>query len=168
MQTLDVISVNLWQILISFCNLTLLFLIVKKFLFKPVLRTLENRQKELDLKYAAAEQDRKLAEQFRKEEEEKLSTADFRADEILQNAGAQAKRRSEKILEEAKEEANHMIRTAENEVRLERKKGTEQIREEIASVSVLLAEKILEREVDTEDHHALISSFLDKIGESND
>ena len=168
MQTLDVISVNLWQILISFCNLTLLFLIVKKFLFKPVLRTLENRQKELDLKYAAAEQDRKLAEQLRKEEEEKLSTADFRADEILQNAGAQAKRRSEKILEEAKEEANHMIRTAENEVRLERKKGTEQIREEIASVSVLLAEKILEREVDTEDHHALISSFLDKIGESND
>lgn len=168
MQTLDVISVNLWQILISLCNLTLLFLIVKKFLFKPVLRTLENRQKELDEKYAAAENAREEAEEFRKAEEEKLSSADLRADTILQNAVTKAKKCEEKILEDAKNAADNMIRTAENEVRLERKKGTEQIREEIASVSVLLAEKMLEREVNAEDHHTLISSFLDKIGEGDD
>ena len=51
MQSLEVISVNVWQILISFLNLTILFLIVKKFLFKPVNNMLAKRQSELDEKY---------------------------------------------------------------------------------------------------------------------
>ena len=46
MQTLDIVSVNLWLILISLANLVLVFLIVKKFLFKPVQRMLDQRQKE--------------------------------------------------------------------------------------------------------------------------
>ena len=41
MQSLEVISVNIWHILISLCNLLILFLIVKRFLFKPVKKALE-------------------------------------------------------------------------------------------------------------------------------
>ena len=44
MQSLDVISVNIWQILASLANLVLLFLMVKKFLYKPVKKMLEQRQ----------------------------------------------------------------------------------------------------------------------------
>ena len=44
MQTLDVISVNIWQILISLANLTILFLLFKKFLFKPVKKVMEKRE----------------------------------------------------------------------------------------------------------------------------
>ena len=47
MQSLDVISINIWHILISLCNLILLFLVVKKFLFKPVKNLLASRQAEL-------------------------------------------------------------------------------------------------------------------------
>ena len=55
MLTLDVISVNIWQILISLLNLYILFLIVKLFLFKPVKAVLAERQRELDTQYAAAD-----------------------------------------------------------------------------------------------------------------
>ena len=55
-QSLDVISVNLWQILISLANLFLLFLILKRFLFKPVKNVLDKRQSELDESYAAAKE----------------------------------------------------------------------------------------------------------------
>ena len=48
MQSLDVISVNIWQILISLCNLVILFLILKKFLFKPVQKVTQTRRAELD------------------------------------------------------------------------------------------------------------------------
>jgi len=48
MQTLEVISVNLWQILISLLNLLILFLLFKKFLFKPVNNMLAKRQSEID------------------------------------------------------------------------------------------------------------------------
>ena len=49
LQPLDVISVNLWHILISLLNLVILFLVVKKFLFKPVKELFARRQAELDL-----------------------------------------------------------------------------------------------------------------------
>ena len=54
MQTLDVISINLWQVLVSLANLVLLFLLVKKFLYKPVKEMLEQRQSTIDGEYAAA------------------------------------------------------------------------------------------------------------------
>ena len=54
MQNLDVISVNIWQILISLANLTLLFLIIKKFLYKPVKKVLQQRRDEIDSQYTAA------------------------------------------------------------------------------------------------------------------
>lgn len=43
MQSLEVFSLNLWQMLISLCNLIILFLILKKFLYKPVRRALEEQ-----------------------------------------------------------------------------------------------------------------------------
>ena len=48
MQTLEVISVNVWQIIISLCNLLILFLIIKKFLFQPVQKMLDKRKASLD------------------------------------------------------------------------------------------------------------------------
>ena len=73
MQSLDVISVNLWQILISLINLVLLFLIIKHFLFKPVKRMLALRQSEVDARYESAELAQKEAEASRTEWKNKLS-----------------------------------------------------------------------------------------------
>ena len=63
MQSLGVISVNIWQILISLINLLLLYLIFKYFLFKPVTRMLEKRQSELDERYAKADEAKRAAEE---------------------------------------------------------------------------------------------------------
>ena len=168
MQTLDVISVNLWQILISLVNLVLLFLIVKRFLFKPVKNVLDQRQQEIDEQYAAAKTAEEQANENRIHWEDKLSHADEEADAILQSAADNAKYRGEKIVAEAKERAEGIIRTAQNEAELERQKATEGIKREIVEVSNALAEKMLEREINTQDHRALIDSFIEQIGDGND
>ena len=54
MQSLDVISVNLWQILISLANLLILFLIIKKFLYAPVKNILAKRESEIENRYSEA------------------------------------------------------------------------------------------------------------------
>ena len=167
MQSLDIISVNLWQILISLINLFLLFLILKKFLFKPVKNVLDQRQKELDDQYAAAQSAEQQAIEHRKNWEEKLSLADAQADAILQNATDSAKYRSDVLISEAKERADGILRAAQNEAELERKKAAEGIKREIVSVSEVLTEKMLEREINTDDHRVLIDSFLEKIGDDN-
>ena len=83
MQTLDVISVNLWQILISLGNLCLLFWLIKKFLYKPVKNILAKRQSELEEHYVAAENAEADARASRASWEEKLAGADAEADAIL-------------------------------------------------------------------------------------
>ena len=74
----------------------------------------------------------------------------------------------EKIVAEAKERADGILRTAEIEAELERKKAEAGIKREIVEVSGALAEKMLEREINTEDHRVLIDSFIEKIGDEND
>ena len=168
MPTLDVISVNIWQILISLINLVLLFLILKKFLFKPVKRIMSQRQSELDEKYVAAALAQAKAEESQERWESTLSTANEKADAILEEASEQAKRRGEKLLEEAKERADSILRNAQAEAELERQKATDEIKKEIVDLSEELAKKMLEREINTEDHRAMIDSFIDQIGDSDE
>lgn len=168
MQTLDVISVNLWQILIALLNLVLLFLIIKFFLFRPVKKVLEKRQEQLDSQYEAAAAAEREAIENRRMWEEKLEGANLYADDILKNATENAKYRGEKMVEEARLQADSIIRMAQNEAELERKKATEGIKREIVEVSGVLAEKMLEREINTDDHRALISSFIEEIGDGDD
>ena len=168
MQTLDVISVNLWQILISLANLLLLFWGIKKFLFKPVKKVLEKRENEIETQYESAKNAEEKAYELKKSWEEKLSSAADEADAILKNAADNAKYRGDKLIFEAKEQAESIIRTAQSEAELERKKAADGIKREIVEVSGVLTEKMLEREINTDDHRALINSFIEKIGDGND
>lgn len=167
MQTLDVISINLWNILISLLNLVLLFLLVKKFLFKPVKKVLDQRQKEIDDRYARADEANAEAQQNRETWQEKLAGADAQADAILQDATENARRRGDTLVAEARNEADSIIRMARNEAELERQKAADGIKQEIVEVSGALAQKLLEREINTQDHRALIDSFIEEIGDEN-
>ena len=168
MQTLDVISVNLWSILISLANLSLLYLMIKKFMYKPVKKTLEERKAAIDTQYSDAEEAKTAAFADKEAWEERIRNADSDADEIIKNATDAAKRRSDKILSDAHEKADGIIRVAEAEASLEKKKAKDEIKQEIIVVSTALAEKMLAREIKADDHKALINSFIENIGDNND
>ena len=165
LQNLDVISVNFWQILISLVNLLLLFLILKKFLFKPVTAILEKRRAELEAQYTEAENAQKTAIADRQKWEDTLSGARAEADAILDGATANAKYRADKIIAEATERAEGIISEAKTEAALTHKKAKDAIRREIVEVSGALTEKLLLREINDDDHRAMIDQFLDEMGE---
>ena len=168
MQNLDIISVNLWSILISLANLLLLFWIVKKFLYKPVKKMLDARRENIDGSYKRAEEAEQTALLHKKEYEEKLLGAKEEAEEIIHSAVQTAKDREKDILTEAKSEADRILKRAEENAALELKKAENTIKEEIVEVSTLLSEKILKREINTEDHQSLIDDFINGIGENNE
>ena len=167
MQSLDVISINVWHILISLCNLILLFWVVKKFLFKPVKNLMAARQAELDHQYAAAADAEQKAMESKNAWEQKLRGAEDEANAIITDATDLAKRRAEQIVTEAKVRADGIVSRAEEEAVLERKRATEDMKREIVGVSAAIAEKMLEREVKEEDHRAMIDSFIEQIGEES-
>ncbi len=168
MQSLDVISVNLWQILISLANLVILFLILKKLLFKPVNKVLDERQQILESKYLEADKAAAQAEESKKEWEKKLRNSETEAAAILKTASDDAKRIGEKIVAEAKDKAEGIVRQAQTEAELEHHKAIEGIKREVVDISASLTEKLLGREISVKDHHTIIDSFIDEIGESHE
>jgi len=168
MQSLGVISVNLWQILISLLNLLILFLIVKAFLFKPVNNMLKKRQSELDEKYNAAEQAVRAADEDRRIWTGKMSSVKTETDEMIKKAQDSAKRQSEAIISDARAQADNIVNRAHAQAELEMKKAQDDIKKEIVEVSTALANRLLEREIKADDHKALIQSFIEKIGDEDE
>ena len=168
MQHLDVISINLWEIIISLLNLVIIFFILKKVLWKRVKAIIAKRNAELAEKYNAADMAEHTAAEHKKEWEEKLATADTQADEIIKTAVDKANIRSEKIISDAKKEADGMIGRAENEIALEKIKARDDMKREIADVSAVLAEKLIGREMNDELHRSMIDTFIDDMGDGND
>ena len=167
-QNLDIISVNLWQIVIAIANLLIIFLILKKFLFGPVKKLMKQRQDNIDNQYAEAQKALNDANAAKKQFEDEISGARTKATEIIKSATDTATARSEEILSNAKEKADGMVTRAKNEIELETKKARQEIKREIAEVSTAIAEKILEREINADDHKDIIDNALKNLGEADE
>lgn len=163
MRFLDVISVNIWAILASLANLLLLTWIIKKFLFKPVKKIMDARRAAIDEDYAQAKTAREEAEETRRSYDAAMAAAKMTGDQIIADANRAAEFRSNEIVAEAREKASEIRRQAEEDAVLERKKAEDEMKHEIAAVSTQLTGKLLEREINEEDHRNLIDSFLNDL-----
>lgn len=163
MNNLDVISLNIWQILISLANLVILFFIFKKFLFKPVKNIMAQREAEIQAEYDKAGQATDEANELKASWEEKIKTADDKADEIIKAAVEKADHRSEVMLYESREKAESIIRKAKADAERERIEAHETIKQEIVGVSAAISEQIIGREINMNDHKVLIDSFIDNM-----
>ena len=167
MQSLDVISVNLWQILISLANLLVMFLILKHFLFKPVMKMMAARQAQVDKIYDDANEDRTQAADMKQEYEQRLATAREEADGLVRNAVTTAQRRGDAIVAEANSQASHIKQKAEEEIALEKKQMLMNVRSEISDMAVSIASKVVEREIQKEDHENFMDEFIRNVGEES-
>ena len=163
MDFLKVISVNAWAIVISLINLVILTMILKRFLFKPVTKILDTRRAAIDEDYAQAKTAREEAEETRKNYEEAMAAAKITGDQIIADASRTAEFRSNEIVAQAREKASEIRRQAEQDAVLERKKAEDEMKHEIADVSTQLTGKLLQREINEEDHRKLIDSFLNDL-----
>ena len=163
MQNLGVISVNIWAILASLANLLILTLIVKRFLFKPVKKIVDARRSAIDNEYAQAQAARDQAEESRLNYEAAMAAAKQTSDQIIAEASRTAEYRSNEIVAEARQKATDIRRQAEADAALERKKAEDEMKREIADVSTQLTGKLLQREINEDDHRKLIDSFLNDL-----
>jgi F-type H+-transporting ATPase subunit b len=160
---LKVISVNIWAILASLANLLILTHILKKFLFKPVKKIVDSRRAAIDEDYAQARAAREAAEETKRNYDEAMAAAKITGDQIIADASRTAEYRSNEIVAQAREKAAEIRRQAEADAVLERKKAEDEMKHEIADVSTRLTGKLLQREINEEDHRNLIDSFLNDL-----
>jgi len=165
MPTASVFSINGWQLVFTLLNLLLNFFILRKFLYKPVKKMIESRQKEVEETYARADEAQEKAESMRDEYEERLASAKKDADDIVRDATRRAQLRTESMISEARDTAAGMISRANDQIAAERKKAVNEIKNEIADIALLAAGSILEKDMDDEAHRRMIDDFIESAGD---
>ena len=159
------IGFNPWTALFTLFNFILVFLILRKFLFKPVRKMIEDRRKEIDDLYADAEGKQAEADALRLEYEERISSAKSEAAEIIRTANREARRESDDILLDAKYEASAIREKAEKDIALEKKRAMNEMKDDVYRIAMEIAEKLMAREISPEDQNAFVDEFIRKIGE---
>ena len=165
MQFLDIISVNIWDILVSFANLLILFLVLKRFLFKPVQRMFDTRKKQVDDLYAEADRNRTDAVSMKREYEAKMASAREEADGLVRSAVQTAQKRGDAIVAEASSQASHLKQKAAEEIAQEKQQMLRDVRGEISDIAVSIAGKVVERELNSQDHRDFVDEFIRNVGE---
>lgn len=161
------VSIDLWTIIMQWGNLFILLFLVKKFLFKPVMSILEEREKEIGDIYEEAENARTNAETLKQEYTEKLNKARDEAEEIVKNAVMNAKLSSDEIVSEAQERATSIIERANEKILLERKATVNEVKNNISDIALSIAEKVIVRDIKREDHDEMIDKFIEELGDAS-
>ena len=159
------IGFNPWTALFTLLNMVLTFLILKKFLFKPVNKMIDDRQKEIDELYASANAARKDAETMRDDYTRKLSEAKETSAQIVAEATQEANRRSDEIIRHARQDADAMRQKAGTDIALEKKKALNEVKGDISKIALDIAGKVVERELDSADQERLVEGFLREMGD---
>ena len=162
------VGVNFWTMIFAWCNLLILYLFLRKLLFKPVKKMIDDRQKEIDDMYENAEKNEADAKTLKAEYEEKLSLAEEKSEEILRTAQRRAGLRAEEILRDAGAEASRIIERAEEEIALEKRRIINEAKDEVSDIAISIAKAVIERDVDKAEHERLIDEFISGIGDEND
>ena len=166
MKFLEFFTIDVWTMIFTWVNMFILYAVVKKLLFKPDLKVLEQRENEVNKIYNDANEANEKAASLEKEYSEKMSQAREEAGEIIKQATLTAQKREKDIIESAHEQASVITKRAETEIEQERKKAYQDIKNDISDISVAIAGKMVQREIKPEDHEALIKQFIENVGEA--
>ncbi len=134
-----------------------------KFVWPPMLRAIENRQKTIADGLAAADQGRKSLETSAKLAADEIQAARSRAGEIIGQAEKRAAQMIEAAKAAAKEESGREKAAAKAEIEQDVSRARETLREQVSSLAVAGAEKILRREVNAQSHAELLAQLKKEL-----
>lgn len=159
------VGVNPWTALFTLLNTLTIFFVAKKFLFGPVMKMIKDRQQEIDDMYQKADRSQKQAAQLQAEYEDKLSVATQTSDRLVKEAMARGKNREEEIVRQANEEADAIRQKASADIAREKKKALNDAKDEISSLAMEIAGKVVGATLDATQQQQLVDSFLEELGE---
>lgn len=162
----ELLGVNPWTAAFTLANTVALFLVMKKFLFKPVMKVIEDRQQEIDEMYTQAGSAKENAVAMEQTYKQKLSQATQTGEQIVKEATARGQARQEEIIRQANEEANAIRAKAEADIAREKKKALNDAKDELAGLAVEIAGKVVGHSLTDNDQAVLVDRFIEELGES--
>ena len=161
----ELLGVNPWTALFTLANTVALFLVMKKFLWVPVLKMIEDRQQEIDSMYAEADSAQAEAKRVQAEYQQKLSVAAETSERMVKEAVVRGQNREEEIIRQANREADAIREKASADIAREKKQAVSEAKNEISSLAMEIAGKVVGQSLDAARQEQLVDSFLEELGE---
>lgn len=150
--------------IITGINVFILFFALSYFLFNPVQKALKNRSDKIKSEIENAKAKEQEAIAFRDEYEKKLADTRVEVEKIINEARKNAKKLSEDIVNEAKAEAKTIVDRGNKEIEQEKAKAVDDLKNQVISISTLLASKIVKENIDAKSNDKLFEETLSEIG----
>jgi len=151
-----------WNLLFSAITVLVLYLILKHFFFEKVHKFMEARKAAVQDNLERAKATEEEAQALLSEYQATLSNAEEEKRAIIKAAKAEADRRADAIVGEAKIQAQRIVSEAHENMRAEEEKAVVQLKKEVSSLAVLAAERIMQRELDEKSQQALVDQVLEE------
>jgi F-type H+-transporting ATPase subunit b len=149
----------IWTIL-TFLGLLVL---LKVLAWGPLLKALDARQETIRKSLDDAQQAKQELERLQHESAQIIRQARLEADAIITHSRTDAERLREDLRQKAKAESEGIVKNAERQIQLETTRALQQIRNEAIDLSVMIASKIIQRNLSKEDNERLIDEALRQV-----
>jgi len=157
--------INKSTFVIQLVNILVLYFIMRRYFFEPVRSFMEQRKEKIHRDLREAELKKHEAEEFKNKYKKQLASAREEAEDILVRAKRQGDKEKSEIINEAKREATLIIKRARAEIRREKAKAQKEITKKAVELSLDAAAKLIEKDLDREDHKKFIQQYLKRIGD---
>ena len=159
------IGVDFWTALFTLLNFLAVFFVGKHFLWGPVTKMVQDRQKEIDDMYSEADTARAKAKAMEAEYQGKLSDAHATSEQIVRDAVSRGQAREEEIIRQANADASAIMDKAVADIALEKKKAINDAKDEISDLALAIAGKVVGRELNADDQSQLVDDFINGLGD---
>lgn len=154
---------SIWMSIATFLSLIVMFLIITRLVYFPIKNLLEQRQskikRDLDEASKMNEDSYKTSEKIKKEFQE----AKIEREQIINSSKEEADNLKKEILEKARGDAENLLKTGRESLNQEKIEAWNKMKDELSTLSVELAEKILEDKIDIKTEKKLIDDFLKNL-----
>ncbi len=154
------------QFLQQTVNFLILLFLLKRFLYQPIRKFLDERTAAIEDTIAQAEADQSEAEKLRSELEERLAEGRHEAKEYLDNAMRRSEKMHEELLAEAKREAEQLKQRAQADIRREQEQAWAELKDQVVQLSFQIASKVVKNSLDEKRHQELVNDVVADLDES--
>lgn len=158
-------GLNTGDILFQLVMFLILMALLKKFAWGPLMGIMKQREDHIASEINSAEESRQEAKKLLEEQRSLLKEARTEAQGLIENAKKQAEVQRDEIIVTARSEAERIKESAKLEIEQQKEQAVSAIREQVASLSVLIASKVIEKELSAEDQEKLINEYIQEAGE---
>ncbi|WP_270166302.1 F0F1 ATP synthase subunit B [Paenibacillus sp. SYP-B4298] len=150
--------------LIAIVAFLVLYWFLNKYAFGPLFGIMEKRRELIQEQITSAEQNRKQSEQQLAEQKQALQDARKEAYDIIEQARVTSTKQADDIIDTAKSEAGRLKNEAVKDIETEKNKAIAALRGEVSGMSVQIASKIVEKQIDEKSQQQLVDKYLKEVG----